>query len=287
MRAAAIGLIASALACAPRQVAERLVLNDRIVRTADVPFGTHERQRLDVYRSRRTRARAPVVVFIYGGRWKYSSKRDYLLIGNALARLGWVVVVPGYRLFPDVRFPAWVEDGASAVRWTRDNIARFGGDSTRIVVVGHSAGAHTVAMLALDEHFLRDAGVPANVMRGFVSIAGPVDTTWTAPDVQELMGPREGWAATYPANFVDGHEAPLLLLHGEGDSVVSVGNSRRLAARIHARDGCVRLVTYPKIGHVAIALALVSPSLVSAPVLRDVKAFVEDPVGNSCTEPAH
>ena len=102
------------------------------------------RQTLDVYRAASTRKGAPVVVFLYGGRWKYSTKHDYLLVGNALARQGWIAVLPNYRLFPSARFPAWVVDGASAVRWVRGHAAEYGGDSTNIVVVGHSSSAHTV-----------------------------------------------------------------------------------------------------------------------------------------------
>lgn len=268
-------LLASLVACTPRHAAERAVLYDRVVRVADLPFGRHDRQKLDVYHERRVPRAAPVVVFIYPGRWKYGSRRDYLLIGNALARRGWVVVIPDYRLYPDVRYPAWVNDGAAAVRWTRDSIARFGGDPSRIIVIGHSAGAHTVTMLALDEHFLRDAGVPASAVRGFVSIAGPVETVWTDPDVQDLMGPSEGWAATYPKTFIGGDEPPLLLLHGAGDDVVSASNSTRLAQRILASGGCARAIVYPRIGHVKIALDLaVSPR---SAVMRDVIAFINDP----------
>ena len=280
-------LLATALtlalaACTPRQGVENAVLYDRIRRVEGRPFGADERQRLDVYHERRTPRGAPVVVFIYPGRWKYGSRRDYLLVGNALARRGYVVVVPDYRIYPKVRFPAWVEDGAAAVRWTRDSIARYGGDPNNIVVMGHSAGAHTVAMLALDERYLRAAGVPPGAVRGFVSLAGPVDTTWTDPDVQDLMGPADRWPATYPSNFIDGNERPLLLLHGAGDRVVSAANSERLAARIHTRGGCARSIVYPKIGHVQIALALAFPSMKLASVAADVDAFVRDPAGYTC-----
>lgn len=270
-------------ACTPRQGVERLVLDGAVIRSADIPYGADARQRLDVYRARSTARPAPVVVFIYGGRWKYGSKRDYLLMGNALAREGWVVVIPDYRLFPAVKFPAWVDDGANAVRWTHDNLQRLGGDSSRVFVIGHSAGAHTVAMLALDRHYLRDAGLPQDAVSGFVSIAGPNDTTWTAPDVQELMGPRDGWPATYPYNFVDGANRPLLLLHGLNDDVVASGNSERLAKRITAKGGCVRLEEYRGLGHIQIALALVLPWLNSAPVLRDIRAFVTGPRAWGCT----
>lgn len=263
--------------CSPRRAAESLLLGSHFVRTEGVAYGPEARQRLDVYRPKAVRAPAPVVVFLHGGRWNSGTRGDYHLLGDAITRRGWVAVVPDYRLAPAARFPAWVEDGARAVRWARDNAARFGGDSTRIFVVGHSAGGHSAALLAVDEHFLRDAGVPAGAVRGFVSLAGPVDTTWTDPDVQALMGPREGWPATYPATHVDGTEPPLLLLHGGGDRTVAVENSVRLTARIRDRGGCARSIVYPGVGHVQIVVALSAPRLRIAPVLDDIDAFVRDP----------
>ena len=282
---ATIVVAATLAACTPRSVAESVALGDAVIRTPDQSYGEDGRQTLDVYRAASTRKGAPVVVFLYGGRWKYSTKDDYLLVGNALARQGWIAVLPNYRLFPAARFPAWVVDGASAVRWTRGHAAQYGGDSANIVVVGHSSSAHTVSMLALDDRYLRAASVPAGAVRGFVSMAGPVDTTWTDEDVQQMMGPREQWPATYPSSFVGGRNPPLLLLHGVSDSVVTVGNSLRLAELVRRRGGCVRLETYRGIGHVKIVLALVVPSI--APVLRDIARFVEDPVADACGRSTH
>jgi pimeloyl-ACP methyl ester carboxylesterase len=183
------------------------------------------------------RLAAPVVVYLFGGRWQNDSKDQYRLLGDALTRRGLVLVVPDYRLYPEVEFPGWVEDAARAVRWTRDNIQRFGGDPGRIWVVGHSAGGHTAALLALDDRYLREAGVPTPGVQGFVSLAGPVNSEWTAADVQALMGPRAGWPATYPATHIDGTERPLLLLHGSGDRTVSPANSVSLAKRIREQGG--------------------------------------------------
>ena len=280
MRRLSLAIAATlAVACTPRQGIEDMVLNDQVVRRADIAYAAGPRQRLDVYRDVRTRRPAPVLIFFFGGRWKYGSKRDYLLLGSALARRGYVVVIPDSRLFPASLFPSWIVDAADAVRWTRTNIGRFGGDSGNIVVMGHSAGAHTVALLALDARYFRDVGLPRDAVKGYVSLAGPVDTIWTAPDVQELMGPRDGWPNTYPYTFVDGTAPPLLLLHGERDSVVTAGNSIRLAQRIRTRGGCVKLQVYPGIGHIQIALALTFPALELAPVTRDVVEFLKNPSG--------
>ncbi|MBW3570664.1 MAG: alpha/beta hydrolase [Gemmatimonadetes bacterium] len=281
-RAALLAVLALAAgACSPRRVAEGLLLGSHFVRTPDLPYGDDAQQRLDVYRPRAARG-APVVVFLYGGRWQSGSKDDYRLLGDALTRRGMVAVIPEYRLYPRVRFPAWVQDAALAVRWARENAARYGGDPANVVVVGHSAGAHTAALLALDERWLREAGVPAAGVRGFVALAGPVDTAWTDPDVQALMGPREGWPATYPTTHVDGTEPPLLLLHGADDRTVSPGSSLRLAARVRERGGCARAVVYRGVGHVEIMVAAAVPRLASAPVLADIAAFVRDPRGTTC-----
>jgi acetyl esterase/lipase len=109
-----------------------------------------------------------------------------------------------------------------------------------------------------------------------VSLAGPVDTVWTDPDVQALMGPHEGWPATYPVNHIQGTEPPLLLLHGAGDETVSAENSVRLAAHIRAQGGQARSTIYPGVGHVGIVVALIAPWLRIAPVLRDVETFVRE-----------
>ena len=279
---AALAAVAFIGACAPRFAAERWVLGDRVVQTGGIEYGANDRQELDVYRPFGRASPAPVVIFLYGGRWKYGSRRDYLLVGNRFARRGWITVIPDYRLFPQTLFPGWVEDAASVARWTVDNIAAFGGDTSRIFIVGHSAGGHTAALLALDERYLREAGVVPGSIAGFVSIAGPVDTTWTAPDVQRLMGPPAGWPVSYPSTHIDGTETRLLLMHGDADDVVTVGNSIRLAERIEARGGCARVRIYPAVGHVDIAIALGLPSLVQAPVLDDLASFMDATPNGRC-----
>ena len=240
-----------------------------------MPYGPGPQERLDVYRPRRPGPPVPVIVFLYGGRWQSGSREQYRLLGDALTREGVVAVVPDYRRYPEVRFPVWVEDAARAVRWVRDSIGKFGGDPARIFVMGHSSGAHTATLLALDARYLRDAGVPPSAVQGFISLAGPVATTWTDPDVQALMGPRAMWDRTYPMEQVDGSAPPILLLHGGRDRLVSSDNSTRLAARIRARGGCSPVILYRGLDHVGIVLALALPQFNIAPVLPDVVAFLQ------------
>jgi len=267
-------LLATIPSCAPRHAAELIFLSHRFDLVSDISYGGKARQHLDVYRPRGRRTPAPVIVFLYGGRWQAGTKRDYRILGDALTRRGLVVVVPDYRRYPEVRFPVWVEDAAGAVRWVRDSIGTMGGDPARIFVMGHSSGAHTATLLALDRHYLEDAGIPPSTIRGFISLAGPVATTWTDPDVQDLMGPRKLWARTYPIEQVDESAPPLLLLHGGRDRLVSSANSLRLAARIRARGGCAPVMVYRSLGHIGIVLALALPRFGIAPVLDDVMAFV-------------
>ena len=260
--------------CSARGLAERALLGHGFERLPDRAYGPRPRQRLDVYRPIQGSANAPVVVFVYGGRWQSGSKEQYRLLGDALTREGVVAVVPDYRLAPEVQFPAWVEDAALAVRWVRDSIARFGGDPKRIFVAGHSAGGHTAVLLALDPTYLDSAGVPPETVRGYVDLAGPVATTWTDPDVQALMGPREEWARTYPLTHVGGGASPLLLLHGARDRTVSPDNARRLAAAVRQHGGCATVRIYRGLDHVGIVIALSVPRLAIAPVMADLMAFV-------------
>ncbi len=206
----------------------------------------------------------------------YGSKDDYRLLGDALTSRGIVAVIPDYRHYPETTFPGWVEDGAAAVLWTVRNARGLGGDGTQIWVVGHSSGAHSAALLDLDEHYLRDVGVAVTAVRGYVSLAGPVTTEWADADVQAAMGPRERWAATYPSTHVDGTEQPLLLIHGSADDIVSPENSPRLAALIRSRGGCARTIEYKGVGHVELVLALAIPRLALAPALDDVVKFIHD-----------
>ncbi|WP_158815557.1 alpha/beta hydrolase [Methylocapsa sp. S129] len=241
---------------------------------ADIAYGAQARQRLDVYIPEGGLPGAPVVVFFYGGGWDSGRKDDYSFVGKALASRGFVTIIPDYRLVPAVRFPAFVEDGAQAVRWVHDHIAEFGGDPQRLYLLGHSAGAYNAMMLTLDAHFLAAAGLGARAVRATAGLSGPYD--FLPLDVDEskaAFGQAKNLAATQPINFVRGSAPPIFVATGADDSTVYPRNTTGLAARLRAAGDEVEEKTYPDMDHAGMVLALSRPFRGRAPVLEDVVRF--------------
>lgn len=221
-------------------------------------------------------AARPVVVFIHGGGWTSGSRGQYRFVAEALSTRGYVVVIPSYRLYPQVRFPGFVEDAAQAVRWTRDHAAQFGGDPQKVFLMGHSAGAHIAAMLTYDERFLRAAGVEPSSVAGFVGLAGAYDFLpfqWAY--MKKVFAPPERYDDSQPINFVDGSEPRTFLLHGLADTVVSPRNSKQLAARIRASGGRVQEHYYEGVSHGGVLATLSVYFRNNRTVLQEIGDFIE------------
>jgi acetyl esterase/lipase len=267
-------------ACSPLRTFNAVVPKDRgveaVVRGA--AYGAHPRQRLDIYRPRRTgrggaaaEGPLPIILFLYGGSWQSGAREGYGFAARALAARGFVVAVPDYRLVPEIRFPAFLEDGAAALRWVSANAGRLGGDPARVVLVGHSAGAYNAAMLALDPRWL---GEDRRAVRGLVGLAGPYDfLPLDGPVTIAAFGGAADPRETQPINFASAGDPPALLLHGAKDRTVYPRNSERLGERLREAGVEARVKLYPEIGHVGIVTALARPFRGKAPVLEDVAAF--------------
>jgi len=241
-----------------------------------VPFGTHG-QKLDVWRpSGGIKTGLPVLVFWYGGGWVHGSRSDYAFAARAYAKAGYVVVMPDYRKVPDVRFPAFLQDGAEAVRWTRDHIEAAGGDPNRIAVAGHSAGAYTVAMLTLDERWLRAEGVDPHIIKAAVGLCGPYDFyPFTAKRAIDAMQGAANPVMTQPIHFARRDAPPMLLVSAGDDTQVKPHNAINLAAKLKALGAPVTHVDYPGLSHENVAMALSKPFRGKAPVLADSVAFLK------------
>ncbi|MES2976790.1 MAG: alpha/beta hydrolase [Pseudomonadota bacterium] len=140
----------------------------------DVRFGKEPGEQLDVFQAP-GKTSAPVLIFIHGGYWRALDKADHSFVAPAFTTAGACVVVPNYDLCPATTVPGIVMQMVRAVEWTFRNIAAYGGDPQRISVVGHSAGGHLAAMMLASLWQKLDPRLPADVVKGALSISGLYD----------------------------------------------------------------------------------------------------------------
>jgi acetyl esterase/lipase len=274
-------------ACSPVTVLNAVAPTRSLTITQDVPYGTRPRQRLDVYAP--ARRDAPVVVFLYGGGWVDGEKGQYRFLGASLAARGYLTVVPDYRVYPEVRFPGFVQDGAAAVAWTYANIARYGGDPSRIVLMGHSAGAQIAALLTLDRQWLRADGLdPDHTIAGMIGLAGPYDfLPLNDPELETIFAPAGDLRLTQPITFARGDAPPMFLASGASDDTVWPRNTLHLTAAMQAQGGAVEMKLYRGASHRLIVGAMAGPLRWTVPVLRDVTRFLDQITGGRAAKPEH
>ena len=274
--AAGLALAVPTLGCTPARLLNALITEDGYRVERDLAYGDEARHKLDIYIPDDAKTGADVAIFFYGGRWEYGSKSDYLFVGQALASKGIVTVIADYRLYPDVRFPSFVEDGARAVAWVRRHIADHSGDPEKIYLIGHSAGAHLAAMLSLDPDFLMAKGVDVEDLKGLVGLAGPYDFLPIVDPVVKGVFAVDNLDATQPITYASERAPHALFLTGDDDETVLPRNSKRLGKAIEKAGGDADVKIYERIGHVGVVLALASPFRWLAPTLDDITAFIRD-----------
>jgi acetyl esterase/lipase len=241
------------------------------------PYGASPRQRADIYRPKRSAERAPIIVFYYGGGWTSGNRAAYAFVGAALAAQGYTTVIPDYRLYPEVVFPAFIDDAAAAYAWTAQTLGKTCKAARPVIVIGHSAGAYIAAMLALNRDVIgRNVSDPPSPT-AWIGLAGPYafdPTTW--PSTKAIFAPAAGNSdAARPIAFARRAAPPALLLHGLDDATVKLYNSRDLSATLKSHLNSVESVEYSGIGHAGLVLALAKPLRWRAPVLRDIFAFLK------------
>ncbi|MDQ2859340.1 MAG: alpha/beta hydrolase [Pseudomonadota bacterium] len=242
----------------------------------DLTFEAGPRGKLDVYLPGKPAPGAPVAVFIYGGAWRSGDKGLYRFVGTTLASRGILTAIPDYRVYPQVRYPDFLRDNALAVRFVKQRACEWGGDPARLFLIGHSAGAYNVAMLALDRRWLGEVGLdPRRDVAGVVGLAGPYDFLPLRDEkLKIIFGPKDKRPDTQPINHVDGRAPPMLLLAGSKDYVVNPGNTTRLATAIQRSGGEAEARLYPGIDHDGVLTAILSPLRRRAPVLAAIEDFV-------------
>lgn len=225
-------------------------------------YGKDDAQKLYIYRSEDAPEDGllPVILFIHGGGWSNGDPAAYGFVGRNFAPKGFVVVNIGYRLVPDGKYPAMLADSAAALKWTSENIAKYGGDPDRIFLMGHSAGAYNAAMLGLDRRWTRRAGLPDDTIDGVIGLAGPYDfLPLDSESQEEAFGHVRPPRATQPITFARRNAPPMLLATGFYDETVDRANSEALYDALAARGAPARHVVFNEMGHNGILMTLAQP----------------------------
>ena len=179
-------------------------------RYANIAYGADPQHRLDVYVPEEVPlGPRPVIVFWHGGRWSFGDKAEYRFVGAALAALGYVVVIPNYRHYDQVKMPGFMDDAARAALWAAAHGGQYGADPNHFYLMGHSAGAHMAALVTLDSRYFAATGQTAPPIAGVIGLSGPYDfLPLRETDVQDMFGPPEKYPDSQPVNFVRADAPP-------------------------------------------------------------------------------
>ncbi|KAL7753999.1 hypothetical protein RI367_000932 [Sorochytrium milnesiophthora] len=273
-----------------------------------IAYGTH-RCKLDIYSPRKHKTGlSPVVVFIYGGAWNTGSKWLYSPLARQLAAEGNVVVIPDYTLYPTARVDHMMNDVALAIRWTQQNVSRYGGDRHHITLMGHSAGAHLSLMTLLANALKSTAGhsftlppldakVKFDRLHACVLLAGVYDIPKhlhyeRRRDVHEVSGMRRAcggsqanMAARSPALFLqhwsgddkmrltlrDALPPTIVTVHGDGDKTVPLEQSARVHRLLHEIIGDGAHLLVPRGRH---HTDVVADLMQESPLLQDILPYL-------------
>lgn len=248
--------------------------------TRDIAYGEASHQTLDLYvPTSAENDKNTLVVFIYGGSWTSGKKESYYFVADALTKEGYSVAIPDYIKYPDATFPVFVDDIALATAWLVNNAANYLQDSSGhndLFLMGHSAGAHTAALLITDPDYLRRHGLTVAHVTGFIGLAGPYGFIPKEQKYRNIFSNLADFSVMQPQRHVSGAEPPVLVLHGESDTTVLPVNSHQFSEKINDTGGEADAIIYPDTSHVAIVLALSRVVDREGTVLADILTFLKE-----------
>lgn len=264
-------LFISACSINPAEQINGMLVNEHFT-VKTVKYGKLPRQSMDVYRPKVDQGK-PTVVFVYGGAWRSGTKQDFKFIGHALTQLGHAVIIPDYQLYPAVKFPVFIEDVAKAVKQVElRSDSLLGRNLDEIVLMGHSAGGHTAAMLYTDRGYFNRNRVKANVV-GMIGLAGPYDLTL---EYTEVVGVFDGAGKrSQPIDYIKPGLAPALLLSGANDKRVLPYHSKTFSEELAINGVDVRTRYYPNTNHIMVLGSIAQPLRHVNNSYKDIAAFLE------------
>jgi len=240
--------------------------------SSDLRYGSHSANKLDIYQPER--AAKGTIIFFYGGCWgacETLPKEQYRFVGQTLADKGYLVIIPDYRLYPNVLFSEIMHDAVSVVDWVVENGSDFGAQDDRVILMGHSAGAHIGAMLTTNEDYLGED--KHDHLSSFIGLAGPYAFKYDQPYQYKLFSEMT-YEQSQPYYFVDGNEPPMLLLYGGDDKKVHVTNINKMRTVLEDYDGQFEARMYDGVNHAQILGALSIPLRERYQVADDITKFL-------------
>jgi acetyl esterase/lipase len=237
----------------------------QVVRVADLAYGHHRRQRLDVYHHRDRPRGGPVLLYLHGGGYFSGSKhREGRALIHRLAARGWVCVSASYRLRPSAGFDDHLADARSALAWARAHASDYGASADRVVMAGSSAGAHLTSLLAL---------LPESRLSAAICMYGHYGRYYGRTDAEPVPStPFALSAADAP---------PFFVAHGDLDTWTPVEAARDLVAKLRAESSSTVVWAELPGGQHGFDLWR---SWRGAAVVAGIEAFVSDPAATDLSD---
>jgi acetyl esterase/lipase len=262
----------------------------------DIAFGEDPKLKYDLYLPDTASTEfdaTPVIVFFYGGSWNRGDKSEYEFVGRRLASMGYIAAVPNYRLYPEVKYPAFLEDGAQGIAHLKKELSKpeyqDRKPAQQFIMMGHSAGAYNAAMIALDPRWLESAGLShRSSIHGLIGLAGayniyPINDVEVRPVFDHPDYPPK----SQPIDYAVASSKPSLILTPESDTLVSIErNSEALHNALKAAGNQSTLERIEGTDHVTL-IGTLSPLLFfKGSTAKPIKNFVRSLHQNSTNHTA-
>ena len=228
----------------------------RLIHHLHIPYGSHPKQKLDIYLPKKTFPRAPVYLFLHGGGFREGDRGHYGYVALPLANHGIMTVVAGYRLAPDFPFPNQPRDVQHALAWVYQNIHAYGGDPGRIFIGGHSAGGNLAVFVSLRSSWFTEISLPGDLIKGCAGLSARYDFR-PDPPKEYLPEPAQAGEAS-PLLHIETFPPRMLIAVGSSlrPEERLVASSREFAQVLEEKGCPVEMLFLEGMTHVDTALAL-------------------------------
>lgn len=231
-----------------------------------------ERCKLDLYLPKEKKD-FPVVVWFHGGGLHAGDKSEghATVVAKALVKKKVGVILVNYRLNPKVKFPEYIYDAASAVKWTITNISKYGSDSANVFIGGHSAGAFLTYMLGLNEEYLGKYNISKKQIAGLIPVSSQV---YCHSTIREELGISEEKVIneTCPLYYINNPSPPIKCLLAEEDEIIDDNKYLINKLKTAGHPDC-QLKIIPKRDHVSLIMEMMNPD---DPALLEIVQFIND-----------